>query len=285
METVAIFGVGLIGGSFALALRSAGFGGRILGVSSPATIKRALELGAIDGGCAMEEACAAADLVFLAQPIGAILETLPRLNPHVRPSALVTDAGSTKAAIVEAAARHLTRCQFLGGHPLAGKESRGVGAAAAGLFKGRTWALTPRASEEMETPGVREFVHWTGRMGAATVTLDAVSHDRVLAYTSHLPQLASTALAAALGEALGPEDALRERLFGPALLDATRLALSPFAIWKDIVATNRKFVHSALECYIIELQRLIRSIESDPERGAEEQFLAATEFSNRIRGA
>ena len=285
METVAIFGVGLIGGSFALALRSAGFGGRILGVSSQRTLERAIELGAIDGGCPLEEACAAADLIFLAQPIGTILETLTRLNPRVREATLVTDAGSTKAAIVEAAARHLTRCQFLGGHPLAGKESRGVGAAAAGLFKGRTWALTPRAAEEMETPAARDFLHWIGRIGASPVTLDAISHDRVLAYTSHLPQLASTALAAALGAALGPEDVLRGRLFGPALLDSTRLALSPFGIWKDIVATNRKFVQSALECYIIELQRLIRSIESDPERGTEEQFLAATEFSSRIRGS
>ncbi len=284
METVAIFGVGLIGGSFALALRAAGFTGRILGVSSERTIERALELGAIDEGCRMDEACASADLIFLAQPIGTILETLPKLNPHVRPAALVTDAGSTKAAIVEAAGRQITRCQFLGGHPLAGKESRGVGAAAAGLFKGRTWALTPRAAEDMETAAVREFLHWAGRIGAVPVTLDATFHDRVLAFTSHLPQLASTALAATLGAALAPEDAIDGRLFGPALLDATRLALSPFEIWKDIVATNRKFVHAALECYIIELQRLIRSIESDPERGAERQFLAATEFSSRIRG-
>ena len=285
METVAIVGVGLIGGSFALSLRSAGFAGQILGVSSPATIAGAMERGAIDQGSTLEEACAAADLIFLAQPIRAILETLPRMNPHVRPEALVTDAGSTKAEIVQAAAIHLTRCQFLGGHPLAGKESRGVGAAASGLFEGRTWAFTPRAPEEMETGAARDFLGWIGRIGAVPVTLEAAFHDRVLAFTSHLPQLASTALASALGAALGPEDALRERLFGPALLDATRLALSPFEIWKDIVATNRTFVHSALECYIIELQRLIRSIESDPERGAEAQFLAATEFSNRIRGS
>ena len=284
METVAIFGVGLIGGSVALALRAAGFGGRILGVSSPRTIECALELGVIDGGCALEEACATADLIFLAQPIGVILETLPKLNPHVRPATLITDAGSTKRAIVEAAAFHVTRCQFLGGHPLAGKESRGVAAASAGLFQGRTWALTPGAPEELETPAAREFLHWIGRMGAVPAILDATSHDRVLAFTSHLPQLASTALASALGAALEPEDPARGRLFGPALLDATRLALSPFGIWKDIVATNRKFVHFALECYIIELQRLIRSIESDPEDGAEGQFLAAIEFSNRIRG-
>ena len=121
MRTVAIFGVGLIGGSFALALRRAGFQGKILGVSSAATLERAVSLGVIDAGAALAEAAGQADLLYLAQPISRFLEILPELNLWVRPDALITDAGSTKAAIVQKAAVSVTRCQFLGGHPLAGK--------------------------------------------------------------------------------------------------------------------------------------------------------------------
>ncbi len=147
MESVAIFGVGLIGGSFGLALKKAGFGGEILGVSSEASIHAALERGAIDRGSALEEAARRADLLYLAQPIGRILDTLRHLDPLVRADALVTDAGSTKHAIVTGARKLLHGCQFLGGHPLAGKEKRGVEQAEADLFRGRTYVLTPASPD------------------------------------------------------------------------------------------------------------------------------------------
>src|SRR5690349_15514321 len=124
--TVAIIGVGLIGRSFALALKQAGFEGPILGVSSEASITAALARGAIDRPATLEEAARLADLLYLAQPIGRIMDTLRHLDPLVRPETLITDAGSTKHAIVTAAHEHIRRCQFLGGHPLAGKEKRGV---------------------------------------------------------------------------------------------------------------------------------------------------------------
>src|SRR5450432_206945 len=110
MNTVAIFGVGLIGGSFALALRKAGFSGRIIGVSSPQTIRRALELGVIDEGAPAQDAAQAADLIYLAQPILGIIEILAELDPWVHPDALVTDAGSTKSTIVDRAGA-ISRCQ------------------------------------------------------------------------------------------------------------------------------------------------------------------------------
>src|SRR5450755_4043809 len=135
MDTVAIIGVGLIGGSFGLALKQAGFRGTILGVSSEATIRAAIERGAIDRGATLEQAARAADLLYLAQPIGRILDTLHHLDPLVRPEALITDAGSTKHAIVTAAQKLVHRCQFLGGHPLAGKEKRGAAEADADLFR------------------------------------------------------------------------------------------------------------------------------------------------------
>src|SRR5918911_2598019 len=126
MRSVAIAGVGLIGGSFGLALRKGGFAGPIIGVSSPATLEAAIAKGAIDRGGGLEEAVAQADLIYLAQPVGRILETLTALDALVHADALVTDAGSTKAAIARQARGSITRCQFLGGHPLAGKERRGV---------------------------------------------------------------------------------------------------------------------------------------------------------------
>ena len=143
MRTIAIFGVGLIGGSFALALRKAGFTGRILGVSSPDTIRRALELNVIDAGVPAEEGARAADLIYLSQPILRIIESLPELSQWVQPGSLVTDAGSTKSMIVEQAAALFAPGQFLGGHPMAGRERRGVDAAEADLFRGRPYVLTP----------------------------------------------------------------------------------------------------------------------------------------------
>src|SRR5580704_12130281 len=166
METVAIVGVGLIGGSFGLALRKAGFRGAILGVSSQAAARAGLDRGAIDRSATLEEAAGCADLLYLAQPIGRILDTLHHLDPLVRPDALITDAGSTKHTIVTQARKLVRRCQFLGGHPLAGKEKRGAAEAEADLFRGRTYVLTPATPEDLQTPAAREFAAWLGRIGA-----------------------------------------------------------------------------------------------------------------------
>src|SRR5258706_1003510 len=186
-----IIGVGLIGGSFALALRKAGFAGRMIGVSSQGTIEAALERGVIDVGMPLEEAAAASNLIYLSQPIERILETLEKIDAHVRPGTLITDAGSTKAAICQRAAACVSRGRFVGGHPMAGKETRGVGEADADLFRGRPYVLTSR-SPELEP--------WLEKMGARVVILDAEEHDRLVAMVSHLPQLISTALASVLGD-------------------------------------------------------------------------------------
>ena len=210
MKTVAIVGTGLIGASFGLALRQAGFDGDHPGVSSPRAIAGAMAAGAIDRGAPLAEAVAQADLVFLSQTIGRILDTIRHLDPLVRPDALVTDAGSTKCEIVDLARQSIARCQFLGGHPMAGKETRGAAAADGGLFRGRTWALTPDEPAELETPAARDFRGWLERIGARIMVLDADEHDRVVALTSHLPQLASTALAATVAERMGASAALAD---------------------------------------------------------------------------
>jgi prephenate dehydrogenase len=253
IQTVSILGVGLIGGSFGLALRAAGFGGRILGVSSPRTLEAAKHRGAIDEGMPLAEAVAEADLVFLAQPIGRILELLPEVARHASPGCLVTDAGSTKRAIVERAAELFAeQPRFVGGHPMAGKSQRGVELAEAGLFAGAVYVLTPQDGRLPDTPAVQEFVGWIRKMGAMPSVLTPEVHDEVVTWTSHLPQLVSSALALSVSGHLDDEEHLK--IAGPGLRDMTRLAESSYGIWKDILSTNGDNVQRALDQFIERLK-------------------------------
>src|SRR5260370_20473884 len=192
MENIVIVGTGLIGASFGLALRKAGFTGAITGVSSPRAIADALSMGSFARGASLEAAVPDAHLVLLSQTIGRILDTIRHLDPLLRPGTLVTDAGSTKCTIVDLARQTLTGAQFLGGHPMAGKETRGASAADPDLFQGRTWILTPDEASELHTSAALEFRMWLNRIGARVLILDADEHDRVVSLTSHLAQLAST---------------------------------------------------------------------------------------------
>jgi prephenate dehydrogenase len=278
LNTIAIAGVGLIGGSFALALRKAGFQGRILGVSSERTMREALALGVIDQGVDLATAAARADLIYLAQPVGRILDTLHHIDGLVQPHALITDAGSTKGQIVATASKMVRRCLFLGGHPMAGKETRGVGSAEADLFQGRTYVLTPAVRSDMEKPQARWLVEWIRRMGALPLVMDPDEHDRVVSFTSHLPQLASTALAAVVADNLdGPEDL---RVAGPGLAGTTRLARSSYDLWRDILATNANAVDQALSAYIQKLEHLRENLRT---REIEQEFQRAAELAGRLR--
>ncbi len=274
MKSVAIVGTGLIGASFGLALRQAGFDGPIVGVSSPGALAAAKEAGAIDRGASLEEAVGQADLVFLSQTIGRILDTVRHLDPLVRPDALVTDAGSTKCEIVDTARQVLRRCAFLGGHPMAGKETRGAAAADGGLFRGRTWVLTPDEPAELETAAARDFRDWLARIGSRVVWLDADAHDRAVALTSHLPQLASTALAATLADR-GQHD-----LGGPGLIDMTRLAMGSYDLWRDILATNSEHIQRALELYIQKLEHLRENLRT---RELQHEFERAEHLAAKLR--
>src|SRR5439155_12294074 len=254
-------------GSYGLALKKAGFGGEILGVSSDAAIAEGVRRGAIDRGLPLADAARTAGLIYLAQPIGRIMDTLRRVDDLAREGALITDAGSTKSAIVSLARNVIRRCQFLGGHPLAGKEKRGASEADADLFAGRTWVLTPTREQDMETPRVREFVAWLERIGAKTLVMGPDQHDLVVSFTSHLPQLASTALAATVAENLeSPEDL---EVAGPGLSDTTRLAGSPYEIWRDILATNTDSIDRALAAYIAKLEHMRENLRT---RQMQEQF-------------
>jgi len=278
MQTVAIIGTGLIGASFGLALHKAGFRGEILGVSSPPAIAEALAAGAIDRGVPLAEAAAHADLIFLAQAIGRILDTIRHLDPLVAAGALITDAGSTKCAIVDTARQCLTRGQFLGGHPMAGKETRGASAADADLFRGRTWVLTPDEPAELETPAARDFRQWLERIGARITVLDCDEHDRVTALTSHLQQLASTALAATLEEQV--DSPARRAVAGPGAIDMTRLALSSYDLWRDILATNTEHIERALGLYIQELEHIRDNLRT---RQLQTEFQRAASLAAELR--
>jgi prephenate dehydrogenase len=278
LHTVAIAGVGLIGGSFGLALRKAGFDGEILGVSSEAAIAAAVEHGAIDRGLPLADAVREADLIYLAQPIGRIMDTLRRVDPLAKEGALITDAGSTKSAIVSLARNVIHRCQFLGGHPMAGKEKRGVREAEADLFRGRTYVLTPTREQDLQTPRAQEFLRWLERIGATPVVMGPDQHDLVVSFTSHLPQLASTALAATVGENLESPEYLD--VAGPGLADTTRLAKSSYEIWRDILATNTDSIERALAAYIARLEHMRENLKT---RQMQEQFEAGADLASRLR--
>jgi prephenate dehydrogenase len=266
-KVVTVAGVGLIGGSFALALRQAGFQGKIIGVSSPATIRAALDRGAIDEAAPLAEAAAQSDVIYLAQPIEKILETLSVIDDALRPGTLITDAGSTKQAIVERARHTIRRGRFIGGHPMAGKETRGVQAADANLFQSRPYVLTGSDAA---------LEHWIAKIGARLVKLDAAEHDRLVALVSHLPQLLSTALASLVADS--PEAA---RVAGPAAADLTRLALSPYDIWRDIFSTNAAEISRVIAEAIARLQTLRENLLSESDMQA--TFARAAQAASKLR--
>jgi len=272
MQTVAIVGVGLIGASFGLAIRKAGFSGEIVGVSSPPAIEAGIKTGAISAVTTLGEAAATADLIYLAQPVDRIIETLGRLGTAVRKEALITDAGSTKLAIVHAAASFAGKARFLGGHPMAGKETRGAESADADLFRNRTYVLTPH-----HEPVPENFRQLLKSIGANVIEMTAEEHDATVALTSHLPQLLSTALAAHLANEKQPGI---QQVFGSGLLDMTRLALSPAELWSSILATNKANVVEAIDRYTEVLAEMKQALLADD---LDALFQMAAQFSGRLR--
>jgi prephenate dehydrogenase len=275
-------GVGLIGGSWGLALKAAGFKGVRVGNDRRATLRRALERGAIDEGRAsLEDAVRGADLIILAAPVGQISFLIPSLAGKVQPTTLVTDVGSVKLEICRRARESFkSGALFLGGHPLTGKETSGIDAAEASLFTGASYALTPLRPEDMEDGRAKAFSNFLRRLGARPYVTTPGIHDQVVAYTSHLPQLLSTGLASLLSdfaEKHGPESA---ELAGPGLVDFTRLAESPYAVWRDILLTNRAPIEDALDAFIQRLEEMKLNL---PHRTLEKDFKRAAGLRSRLK--
>ena len=248
-KQVTIIGTGLIGGSIGLALKKRHLAGRIVGCDHAPVLKRAKDCGAIESGFSSPaEAVCGSDLVVLATPVLSILDLVARLKPALSPRTLVTDVGSTKTEIVQQAVKSFGPTaaeRFLAGHPMAGKEHAGVEFADADLFEGATWLFTPLPRQDPYAGLCGEFLHCAERMGARVALLDPVAHDRFCAWISHLPQMISTALAAALVDEFGPDAPLLD-IGGRALRDLTRISGSPYSMWRDITITNKKNIADAL---------------------------------------
>jgi prephenate dehydrogenase len=257
-ETVTIAGVGLIGGSIALALREKWPSVRIIGVDRPAVLAHALGSNALDRTAGDLTAAADSDLIILAAPVAHNLQLLRDVAPRLRPSTVVTDVGGTKRDIVTAARALSPRVSFVGGHPIGGAERGGFGFARPNLFVGRPWLFTP--DEGRSTDALDRLFALVRGFGADPTTIDASTHDRLMAYVSHLPQLTATALMRVAGHG-AVEEGLK--LAGRGLLDTTRLASSPASIWREICASNADFIARALDEMIATLQ----SLRADLEKG------------------
>src|SRR5260370_34303629 len=206
---VTIIGTGLIGGSLGLVLKNRQLAGRIVGCDRAPVLERAQDCGAIEAGTTdPADAVRGSDLVVLATPVIAILDLIGRLGPMLPTKTLVTDVGSTKVEVAQRAVKSFGRNagqRFLAGHPMAGKERPGVEFADADLFEGAAWLFTPLPGQNVHAGQCGEFIHCAEKMGAKVVVVDPADHDRVCAWISHLPQMISTALAAALVDEFGPD--------------------------------------------------------------------------------
>ena len=253
IERIAIFGTGLLGTSAALALRAAGFAGEILGWDrDEQQAETALSMGAITSVARDPfEAAPASQVVLLAVPVYATLDWMEKLADVLGPQHLVTDVGSTKAQITTAAGRLFNspeRAGFLPGHPMAGKERGGAALGDGALFRGAVWLFTEEKSWQRSPASAALASEWRDlvvAMGAKTMDIDPVRHDKLVGWVSHLPQFVATALSALLEEEIGEAPELKD-VGGRALREMTRLGASPYSMWRDIALTNSEPVEAAL---------------------------------------
>ena len=282
MERIAILGTGLLGTSVGLALRAAGFEGSITGWNrSRRQAETALALGAIDaiGDDAIATA-KAGQAVLLAVPIFATLDLMEQLAPVLGSARLVTDVGSTKSQITDAADRLFNapdRAGFLPGHPMAGKERGGAELGDANLFRGAVWLFTdfPAWHRSSESAALgRSWRQWVVAMGARTLDLEPKRHDELVAWVSHLPQFTATALSALFEDQVGEAPELKD-VGGRALREMTRLGASPFAMWRDIAHTNTDAIAAALQALEQRLAHIRENLRTPELR---EEFDRANRF-------
>jgi prephenate dehydrogenase len=276
---VAVLGTGLIGGSFGLALRREFPAAVVVGFDRADVMERALVCGVIgEDASDIASAVCGAELVYIALPIGATIDALTKIAEAADANALVTDTGSTKALVCQHAQKYFRAgARFLGGHPMAGKENSGIEHADADLFRGTRYALIEREGDP--DPRVQKFAALLRRIGAEPVWCDAETHDWAVGIVSHLPQLASVALAHVVADETD-ETGLPLALAGPGLADMLRLAGSPYEIWRDTCFTNRENIAHALD-------RLAQAIEYLRTRLAskdlEQEFKIANELYVALR--
>jgi len=282
IRQITIVGAGLIGGSFALALKKHGFRGRIVGCDRESVLTQARKIRAIDAAIAdPAEASVGSDIVLLATNVGTIIDLIERLGPVISSETLLTDVGSTKAEIAARARAVFGKdvaTRFLPGHPMAGKEYSGIENADANLFAGATWAITPLENKIPEGSPAAAFLDLVRSVGAHILSMAPDRHDWACAWISHLPQLVSMALAASLANEFASDPEALE-LGGPTLRDMTRVAASPYSMWRDVALTNPSNIQEAL----LRLeQRLAHLRENLSTRELETEFAAANKLRKTL---
>lgn len=267
IRRMAVIGVGLIGGSFALALREAGMVEEVVGCGrSVGNLERAMELGIIDSFTHdVEEAVADADLVFVAVPLGSMENVFKSMQSHLKDDALITDGGSAKGSVVEAARAAFGRLPsgFVPGHPIAGTEQSGADAAFSSLYSRRRIILTP--VEETSDDALAKVTALWNSCGAEVTVMDVDHHDEVLAATSHLPHMLAFSLVDYLAGLKENDEIFRYAAGG--FRDFTRIASSNPVMWRDICLANRKHLGAMLENYAVALGSIADALhDSDGER-------------------
>jgi prephenate dehydrogenase len=274
-DKVAIVGLGLIGGSIALALRQHWPSALVIGVDRKDVLEKAMVLHAIDVAADDPVVMAEADLVILAAPVDQNIKMLAELEQHVTTTAVVTDVGSTKRTTVEAAQHLPARLAFVGGHPLGGAPRGGIEHARPDLFKTRPWIFTPVGEGTAST--LERLCGFATALGAEPHMMAPDEHDRLLALVSHLPQLTASALMHVVGTGAGERGLA---LTGRGLFDSTRLASSPPDIWREICRSNADTIGDALDALIDQLQVLRQDLESTTEM--EKVFQSAADWRTRL---
>ncbi len=273
-QNITIVGVGLIGGSFALALRESGIEARFTGVGrNEQSLRRAVELGIVDNySTTLPEAVAESDLVLLATPVGSIDSVLEQMAPALPPNTVVTDAGSVKQSVIESARQRLRHFEnFVPAHPIAGTEHSGVEAGFASLYRGRRLILTPVAETSATAAGRVEEL-WKST-GAVIEQMDPQHHDAVFAATSHLPHMVAFSLVETLYR-MDQESPLLHHA-GGGFADYTRIASSDPVMWRDVCLYNRDALLSSLDKFKGGLDSLIDAVESKDGDALEQLFTIA----------
>ncbi|MDD5284961.1 MAG: prephenate dehydrogenase/arogenate dehydrogenase family protein [Desulfuromonadaceae bacterium] len=282
IKRLVVIGVGLIGGSFALALREAAAVGSVVGIDSdPANLEQALSLGIIDQSASdSRSAVSDADVVFVAVPACSISSVVREIATALAPGCIVTDAGSVKASIVrECEALIPSGCSFIGGHPIAGTEHSGAAAAFAELFKGRRCVLTPDA--QSNAAALQTVSSLWRAAGAEVCCMEAEHHDRIFAEISHLPHAVAYALVHAVGTAdVEGENVLSYSAGG--FKDFTRIASSDPVMWRDIALMNRDALLSSIDGFSVSLAELRNRIDRRDQAGLTEFFTRAKLFRDGI---
>jgi prephenate dehydrogenase len=270
-DTVAIAGVGLIGGSLGMALRERRLARKVIGIPRRAeTVAEALSAGAIDEGTTDPAAVSGADLVVLAPPVLQMAPLAARLAPHLKPGALVTDVGSTKGALLPQLEGRLPgHADLIGGHPMAGSERGGVLAGRADLFEGAVWVLV--RTERTRPENLARLVSTVRALGAVPVEMEPALHDDAVARISHLPHVVAAALAEAADRGEVASEVLRLLVAG-GFKSTSRIAASPPEMWRDICLTNREAILAVLGDFEAALGGFRQALEAGSGEGLLEAF-------------